>query len=1133
VGGLSTDPFLDSGEHGPSFPEDSTTLAPPSDSDEQSWIGRELTPVVPGYTITRTLGRGGMGVVYLATQQSLNRPVALKMIRADRDVEPIQLARFRAEAKSLARLRHPNVVQIHQVGEICGVPYFSLELLEGGTLAQRLAGAPMPPREAATLAATLARTLATVHQVGIVHRDLKPANVLFAADGTPKVADFGLAKRIEVDHGQTLSGHVMGTPSYMPPEQALGRTSRIGPPADIYALGAILYETLTGRPPFRGPSVSETLAQAAFGEPVPPSRLQPKVSRDLETICLKCLAKEPARRYDSADALADDLDRFLAGESIHARRTPAWERAAKWAWRRPAAAALIAVGLALALGMAGAGARYAAYRRGQDERLARLRLEAGDDLDRGLRQRADRLLIEAELTLTALQAKLRPEPRLADLQRRVAAALSDVQRRRAAAAAAAADRERFIRFGRLRDEALVLDGNAMILPDSLVSAGAPEATAATPAREPFPEMPAKTIRATAAAALEVFPPGTATGAAPVPLPAVLTDEERAEVEADRYLMLMVLSEAVARPAKGEDPRRQARQALELLDRAAALHAPTPTFHLRRAACLERLGEAAAAQHETEQAGRIAPADAFDHLLLGREQLRRGAPDLARSHFDAALRLRPSSFWAHCLLAVAELNSTPPRAAEARTELTVCLLQQPSYSWLYLLRGTAHGQMGALLAAAGRAPRSAALAAECEARFEDAEADFRKALELGLEKPLDYVLVMNRGAMRFQRGKWESAAADFEQAIALDPTRFNAYASLGQALRKLGRRDEAITRLGEAITRAPKLAALPRARALARLDPDPDRVDLPPDKAEAALEIEAVLRDLELAARLEPPGSRASAEDHTKRGRLLLARNRPGEALTAAEAALAVDSRAAAAHLVKLDALLRLERHGEVIDSCDAALARGTGTADLYRLRGMARLGRNDFSGAIEDLTMALVLHPDEPAEVRCARGWAHLLAGAPEVALHDFEAALRHDSSAAEGYAGRAAARVRLDRIHDAVADAEESLRRTEPALSPRLLYLTAQTYTQASVRALAAVARGGRRATGESLAYESRAADLLEQALEHTPAAGRPAFWRDVIARDPMLHPLWQNPRILRRFQFSPGDGRDPLTRHADKKQQ
>jgi hypothetical protein len=431
----------------PPIPErrDSST----SSFHPDSWTGQDLgsAPALPGYAIGKLLGHGGMGVVYQATQEALKRPVALKMIRADRPVDPSQLGRFRVEAETVARLRHPHVVQIYEVGESGGVPYFSLELLEGGTLAERLAGAPMSPQPAAELAVTLARTMAAVHRVGIVHRDLKPSNVLFDAAGTPKVTDFGLAKRLEVEEGQTLSGQVMGTPSYMAREQALGQTSQIGPPADIYALGAILYEMLTGRPPFRGPSSMETLGQVIFDEPVPPSRLQPRVPRDLETIGLKCLAKSPARRYATADDLADDLERFLAGRPIRARRTPVWERAAKWARRRPTAAALTAIGLIAAIGLAVASERHAA-------RVARRRLEAMDSLDRSLRLRARGALEDARLTLATLLEKLHDEPGLAELHWRADSELRDVRRRLAAAAGVAADRERLARFRTLRDRAL-------------------------------------------------------------------------------------------------------------------------------------------------------------------------------------------------------------------------------------------------------------------------------------------------------------------------------------------------------------------------------------------------------------------------------------------------------------------------------------------------------------------------------------------------------------------------------------------------------------------------------------------------------------------------------------------------------
>src|SRR6516164_6930001 len=228
---------------------------------------------VPGYEIESVLGHGGMGVVYKARHLALKRTVALKMVLAGGHARPQQLARFRLEAEAVARLQHPNIVQIHEVGEAGGVPYCALEFVEGGNLAGKLNGKPLAPREAAQLVEPLARAVQLAHSRNVVHRDLKPANVLLAADSTPKIADFGLARQMDSDSGETQAGQVMGTPSYMAPEQASGRAHEAGPAADIYALGAILYECLTGRPPFKGQTMVETLDQVRTQEPVPPSKV--------------------------------------------------------------------------------------------------------------------------------------------------------------------------------------------------------------------------------------------------------------------------------------------------------------------------------------------------------------------------------------------------------------------------------------------------------------------------------------------------------------------------------------------------------------------------------------------------------------------------------------------------------------------------------------------------------------------------------------------------------------------------------------------------------------------------------------------------------------------------------------------
>ncbi len=284
------------------------------------------TVTVPGYEVLETLGSGGMGVVYKARQERLKRTVALKMILRGAHAGREQRARFRVEAEAAARLQHVNIVQIYDVGEHEGTPYLALEYVDGGSLADRLGGKPLPPHQAAELVLALALAIQHAHERGVVHRDLKPGNILLQAEahgltpvglGLPKVADFGLAKCLDAQ-AQTHTGDVLGTPAYMAPEQAAGRTD-VGPAADLYALGVILYECLTGRPPFLAATLLETLEQVRSNDPAPPRLLQPGVPADLGTICLKCLAKEPEQRYASALALADDLGRFLQGEPIRAR----------------------------------------------------------------------------------------------------------------------------------------------------------------------------------------------------------------------------------------------------------------------------------------------------------------------------------------------------------------------------------------------------------------------------------------------------------------------------------------------------------------------------------------------------------------------------------------------------------------------------------------------------------------------------------------------------------------------------------------------------------------------------------------------------------------------------------------------
>ena len=375
---------------------DSRTLRPSVVDGPTGFMDAMAAPKIAGYEIERLLGRGGMGVVFLARQTRLKRHVALKMILAGPYADADDLARFRGEAESIARLQHPNIVHIYEIGEAGDRPYFSMEYAGGGSLSQFLNGTPLSPHIAAGLVRTLANAVHYAHQNGVLHRDLKPANVLFAVAGTesesasgkqaasqethkdepekakpddnqavppprlgtsqfavrtPKISDFGLAKQMDANDDRTKTGTILGTPSYMAPEQASGQWRDVGPAADIYALGAILYECLTGRPPFKAPTALETLEQVRTQEPVPPRQLQPKTPRDLETICLKCLEKPPTKRYATAADLAGDLTRYLSHEPILARRIGPIGRAWRWGRRKPYQAALIALSAAAAISL--------------------------------------------------------------------------------------------------------------------------------------------------------------------------------------------------------------------------------------------------------------------------------------------------------------------------------------------------------------------------------------------------------------------------------------------------------------------------------------------------------------------------------------------------------------------------------------------------------------------------------------------------------------------------------------------------------------------------------------------------------------------------------------------------------------
>jgi len=377
------------------------SLFPPAEfgakTIDQVSAGVEVAlPSIPDYEVQLLLGRGGMGVVYKARHLKLSRNVALKMLLTGAYASPQEHHRFVREAESVAALRHPNIVQIYEFGDVDGHPFYTMEYIDGGSLAEKLAGKIQPARESAQLASLLARAVQVAHESGILHRDLKPANILLAEDGAPKIADFGLARRLDRESGLTHTGARVGTPSYMAPEQMAGNASLMGPGIDVFALGAIIYEMLTGRPPFRGETLSDTERKLATEDPAPPSRINAKVPRDLETICLKCLEKEPHNRYSSAGDLAADLDRFLQHEPIRARPVAPLERATRWVRRNPLLAALAVTGILLIgviVGDALQETRLATGRRAEKARLM-ARFDSGVQLVQDGRYAEARAILE-------------------------------------------------------------------------------------------------------------------------------------------------------------------------------------------------------------------------------------------------------------------------------------------------------------------------------------------------------------------------------------------------------------------------------------------------------------------------------------------------------------------------------------------------------------------------------------------------------------------------------------------------------------------------------------------------------------------------------------------------------------------
>jgi tetratricopeptide (TPR) repeat protein/predicted Ser/Thr protein kinase len=1063
-------------------------------------------PDVPGYTILGELGKGGMGIVYKAEQSGLKRLVALKMILSGERARNDEIARFRSEAEAIARLDHPNIVKIYEVGEFDGQPYFSLEFVEGGSLSHHLRKNTLAPREASRMAEVLARAMHAAHERGIVHRDLKPANILLTADGTPKITDFGLAKNLGEDAGKTRDGQVLGTPSYMAPEQAAGEIEIIGPPADTYALGGILYEMLIGRPPFKGASVMEVLVQVRMDEPMPPRTLDPKVPPDLQTICLKCLEKLPAKRYASALDLAEDLRRWQAGEPIHARAATRRERLWKWVKRHPLKAAAVGTSAA-ALCFGVVALCFFGLYQSQQVRLARKVLENYEGAQRSA-DRGQQLMTEGQwegavAALTEARGMVGSEEKLADVRGRIDELLVDAEKGAAQQRAKRRHEQNVKTLEHYTQEAL-----AQTSPVNGANADW------------------KRVRQLAQSGLAAFGMDDPARLAPDIDRASCDEQAAGDITENCSLLLLVLADATAHVAGADEkPVEQAGQALAVLKRTAPLfERPSRALRVQRARYLKQEGQAAAAAAEEAAAANVKPATSLDWLLLGiqclGDETGRGRDvKQALEHFTRAVDGRSGSFWPHYYLAVCNTFADRERDLKAaRSELTLCAGLRADFEWVYILRGFVQGELDA---------------------FAAAEEDFARAEQIvkrNANVDAEYILRVNRSAVRFRRAgppatpadlraaQLAEAARDLEEAIRLKPNTLMAHVNLGQVRQRQRQPDKALAEFTRAVQLRPGMPALYRERA--RLHQERQDWD-------------AALADFERAIALDrPAGDKLLAEDLTSKGRLLWQQQKPVEALAAFDAALVASSEhpaaAPAAQMARAELLLEMKRFPEALTALDGFLERQK-TSDAYlqktseaqlqrisyahRVRGQVRTHLGNLAGAVDDFSKAIDLTKPPDSKLYAHRGWVYLVSNAPRIAVHDFDKAIELDPANGDAYNGRGFARARLATtlesksagqalIKGAVADADDALR-LEKEATPRTLYSAARVYAQAFAALGPAVRNEPATLQKQRARYKSRAFELMRAALDLVKPEQQAGFWKDYVHTDEALNALRPLPQF------------------------
>lgn len=1089
---LGTD-HLDAQDHSPSIPEEpaqptqqqrgfltagdraqgafltDVNRVPVPSSEESSLSNTRPTPnlshpfvQVPGYDILQELGHGGMGVVYRARQRSLNRIVALKMIRSSM-ASAEDLQRFQIEAEVIAHLQHPNVVQIFEIGEHHGQPWFSLELVSGGSLADYLQHAPLTSKEAALLVARLADALHLAHQHHVIHRDLKPANVLLTEDGTPKVTDFGLAKRLNDSLKQTRTGMFMGTPSYVAPEQAACEPGEMGPQTDIYSLGAILYEILTGRPPFLGSDLGKLLDQVRFKDPISPSHLNLGVPRDLEVICLKCLQKEPHHRYQTAQELKLDLERWLRGEQISARPPSPWTVLKRWVKRRPALAGLwTAVTLMLVLAVLGVIFHVRTLEAETRETKRRAEREVLDRINaQKLAERKNFIALRLEQARSSLNERdgdiafekakeaeenAKKHPILPKLLQQ---ALHLQQR----AKRIEMEQAKFQKFHGLCSQSLFhiarFSGRASHLDrkDVLESTGK---------------------------ALELFPSESLASS-------TLTRREQNEIRERRYEMLLLRADVFA-------DQGNAVEALQLLNKASELGFSTRAWDQRYQRWAKKSPPAQA--HPTPRSG------AMDHFLVGKDAYFADRLTDALNELRQALDADPKHVWALYFQALCHLRMHRP--GEARVALQQ-LRRDIDSPWVMALLGVAHSQMG---------------------DHAQAEVEFARVLNITDEDWIRAATLINRGVARLRAGKLPESVSDLEEALKIDQHHYRGWANLARAHQEQWQWQLALESWNQAIGIEPEMASLYRGRAqmtLARIHVQNWLPHEEKEKQQWTTQAEADLtRAIELENKARHP--ERVARDLIQRARLQIERGLIPPAIADGEQARELDSRSVDAHLLLGELRLQQNELRKALTSLAEGIALAQPGEQLlraYLLRAKVLSELREDRKALSDYQTALSLDPENRIAL-VQRGWLYLRQQAPKLAGQDFTQAMKLGTTSPEVWMGRSLARMSCGQHRDAISDAERALQNEK--LSPLMRYHGARVFAMGFARLQKQ--RMGTPAQTKALRerYQERALSLLQRALRDCPTAEiRAKFWQKHVAGDAVWSG-WHSHTIYRQLSWDYG---------------